>query len=304
MFPASIIVLVGLFALILFQRNRIRAHWWAYRIMHEGDLTDEQLAFYASSLAAVGEDAAGAVGRLARADQPNVRSLAVAVLAQLPVDRSLGELERLVRDPDRDVRESSALTLAFLKDPRAEESLVAIARSEDPRAAAAAVSGLGRVATPSAQSALAWVLLKHPRPEVRAQAAESLSENITAVGMSHATHLKDDVSDPVLALVRALGDEASFEGELSTERRIAAVAGYVASTTTTPVEFDSPGVTGRRVADIAALALRDLSGEDIATGVDRTPAAQARFADRLRNRIRERRQMSEPNDESAPASQE
>ncbi len=44
-FPASIGILIVLFAVAMFQRNRIRAHWWAYRLNQVEDLTDEQLTF-------------------------------------------------------------------------------------------------------------------------------------------------------------------------------------------------------------------------------------------------------------------
>ena len=298
-FPASIGILIVLFAVAMFQRNRIRAHWWAYRLNQVEDLSDEQLTFYASSLAAAGDDAIGAVASLTRNDRPEVRSLAVAVLGQLPVDSSVSLLEQLLYDADRDVRESSALTLAFLDDPRAEIALVKALHDDDPAGAAAAASGLGRVATGSAQIALAVALERHERPTVRAQAVESLAESLFAVGDLATGHAAgegpDEQAEPVSALVGALDDTALFEGELTTERQVAAAAGFVASSTTLPVDFDGQKPSGRSVADVAAGALRNLSGEDV-TVIERSPAEQAKLADALRGPIEARRRAASPGD--------
>ena len=148
---------------------------------------------------------------------------------------------------------------------------------------------------------IVWLSLeRHERPTVRAQAVESLAESLFAVGDLATGHAAgegpDEQAEPVSALVGALDDTALFEGELTTERQVAAAAGFVASSTTLPVDFDGQKPSGRSVADVAAGALRELSGEAVVTVMELSRSEQAKLADALRGPIEARRRAASPGD--------
>jgi len=93
----SIVALVALFAVAMVQRDRIRAQWWAWRLTRVHRPADQ--AYYASSLAAVGDAAVGATRGLTRDGRADVRSIAVAVLGHLPASGAVPILATLLADP-------------------------------------------------------------------------------------------------------------------------------------------------------------------------------------------------------------
>lgn len=298
-FKVCIVLLLGLFGLSMLQRNRIRAHWWAYRLARTDDAAEQ--AYYVAALSAVGEHAGGAARRLARHPRPDVRSCAVAVLGRLPAESALPALIELMGDPDRDIRESAALTLAFADTPEAESALVDGALRPDPSTAAAAAAALGRMARSTAQTRLCAVLRTHPDAHVRAQAAESLGDSIAAGGIPSPLQTSGDTSKPeadaILTLVHALSDRVEFDGTLAAERQMAEVARHLTRSTTLPVRPGRPAAPGQRrtVADIAAQTLNRLTGPPPDGWKDDDTADPAIVADRLRSRIERRLRFADPN---------
>ena len=192
-FRIAIAILIAAFVGTIWKRDAIRARWWAYRLVQSDDLNEQ--AHWITAIEATGPAGLGAARWLAESERVSVRSMAVAVLGRCSNDGAIRTLGALVRDPDLDVRESAALTLAFSGHPLSRRLLIDHAAASDSDAAAAAVSGLGRVATAEAQSCLVHALRSHGDPLVRAQAAESLADSVAIAGVLAPT------ADPVSILL-------------------------------------------------------------------------------------------------------
>ncbi len=307
-FPAALTIMLGLFAFVVLQRDRLRAHYWAYRLVRADDLP--QRAQYLNGLLSLGGSAAGAVEGLAEHESPDVRLLALAALRAMP-EKTTNEIAgRLVFDPDREVREAAALTLAFSDSKAALRALYLWARSQPDETAAAAVAALARCAQLKAAETLCGVLSEHPSPLVRAQAAESLAEWLGGLdGESDAIASLVPQHDPFRTLVEALSDEATFDGLLALERDIAAAAAFVqqqgyaldaeAGKGTQPAPSSGThtgGATGfrfssgeqpqlRRVGDVAAEGLARLTGEKINPTAESPVDDPAAFAEHCRGRF-------------------
>lgn len=278
----AVALLLVLFGFVLHQRNRIRAHWWAYRLARTEDPEDR--AYYVGSLRAVGEKGAGAVAGLARDPDADIRLFSIALLKSLGSSSGTDGLKRLLGDPDTDVREAAALALAFTGSQAATAALCEAAAFDDDDRAAAAAIGLGRLDSPRAWSSLCRSLADHPSPRVRAQAAESLVGHLLA-----ARHPRADSSTTtdametaaILALVRALADRSTFAGELAIERSIAGARAFAGRLGKSGVDGSAARTPPpeRTVAAIAAQGLSRLTGRVIRPSKDPTPAEQADYAD-------------------------
>ena len=286
-FRIAIAILIAAFVGTIWKRDAIRARWWAYRLVQSDDLNEQ--AGWITAIEATGPAGLGAARYLAKSDRAAIRSMAVAVLGHCSNDGAIRTLGALVRDPDRDVRESAALTLAFSGHPLSRRLLIDHAAASDSDAAAAAVSGLARVATVEAQSCLVHALRSHGDPLVRAQAAESLADNLAIAGVLVAT------ADPVSILLRSQEDDGVFRGQLVAEREIERVTGHVAmqTATTLPVENPDPTHTPRRVGDIATVSLcrlTSLSADELHRLIDKS----ANPAEAIGELMEARRRQSSP----------
>lgn len=270
-FPLTLIFLIALFAVVVIQRDRIRAHWWAYRLAHDDSVS--QRGYYLSCIAAVGTAGTGAIESLTQANDPDVRSLAIFALRNLAEDRGIPGLAHLLADADQDVREAAALGLAFKNSPAATEALRTGSTNANPRIATAALTGLARLETAEAISYLCAAPAKQLDPFVRAQAAESLGEYLlSARGNGIEEKPKEsDIRPAIVALMTALSDNAMFTGELSLERQIR-VASSFASARPEP----SAKAKQRKVSDIAAHWLSKITDHEIppTTTQPATPIAE------------------------------
>ena len=283
--PPALVLLICCLA-VIHQRNRIRAYWWASRLVQTEDLGAR--GYYLASLAAVGEMATGAIERLSRNEDPEVRVLAIFPLKSLPQEDALPVLRRLLDDSDMDVRESAAVALAFMSSPGARAVLRETAVSQA-KGAATAAGALGRSQDPSDMETLCQVLAQHPSPAVRAQAAESIAALLLGEddpGEAEAAAAMPDGCDPFLALVHGLADGAMFAGSLSLEREVAAAARFVRRqgrrVEGVGSAQDSASAARRRVADVAAKGLSSLTGRVVTPLAEQSAAQQAVFADRCR----------------------
>lgn len=287
------LVLLFCCLVIIHQRNRIRAYWWSSCLVRTDDLGAR--GYYLASLAAVGDKAAGAIERLSRNEDPEVRALAIYPLKSLPAEAAMETLHRLLNDSDRDVRESAAVALVFMSSAGARAVLRETAASEEP-GAAEAVSALGRSQDAADLEALCQALARHPSPAVRAQAAESLAARLmeeTVRGESEAPAVAPHGCDAFLALVQSLADDATFSGLLSLEREIAAAAGFAQRQGRSAFAADrAPGPAPpprRTVADVAAKGLSSLTGRALVPRKDRSAVQQATLAAWCRRIYRQRR---------------
>jgi len=286
-FRIAVAILIAAFGGTIWKRNAIRARWWAYRLVQSDGLNEQ--AGWITAIEATGPAGLGAARYLAESDRAAIRSMAVAVLGRCSSDGAIRTLGALVRDPDRDVRESAALTLAFSGRPLSRRLLVDHAARPNRDAAAAAVSGLGRVATADAQSCLAHTLRSHGDPFVRGQAAESLADNLAITGVLAAT------ADPVSILLRSQEDDGVFSGQLVAEREIEQVTGHVAMQTATTLPTEDPDATNtpRRVGDIATVSLCRLTGLSV-DELHRLIDESANPAEAIGELVEARRRASSP----------
>lgn len=296
-FWLTIALLVCSAAAALHQRNRIRAHWWVTRLVNNPSADPAAQAYCLASLAAVGDQAAGAVQRLARHDRSEVRALAVVVLARWPGEDSLDELRHLMADADPDVAESAALSLAFLGGTGPTRRLIDAVGADQPSVAMAAAAALSRSDSPEALTTLCDLASRHPRPRVRAQAVESLAAWTANALLGRAQASGDGEAlprafghpatrHPIDVLVDALDDQATFQGHLSLERQIASAALAAGDRENNAASDGLP--EERTVAQIAADALERLTGLQCDPSVSTTAAQRAQLADRCRRLMGQR----------------
>lgn len=258
------------FLLVLWQRDRIRAHWWVHRLQQVEAMDDQ--VYYIIRLVSVGDVGAGAIRRLAADSRGEVAGLAVVAATGLSAAQRFELLEGLLVHSDEEVRHSAARQLAFTEDAQARALLIAASGSENALAAAAALAGLARVANADAVDAIRKAMVSHASPLARAQAAESLGQHIRAIAgdLSSRQAASRPSVDCVMveALTAALADVGSFTGQLALERELAAVSAAVAAREGTSVETSGPASVAtadapRTVGDVAAAVLSDLTGHTI-----------------------------------------
>lgn len=235
-----LIVLIAGFLLTIWQRDRLRARWWAYQLTQTPDPAGQ--ARLLTNLLAVGDAAHGAIRSLAHHPSSDVRSMAVVLLSRSADSIRIDGLAGLLDDADADVRESAAFALAFTRHPDAARRLAgSLADGTRPRAAAAAAAGLARLPVTIAASPLCDAILNHADPLVRAQAVESAFQFLDALRLdrrgglpviSEAPRLDHRQEDRLInACAAALFDEGRFDGLLALERSIAGAAAFAAAVT-------------------------------------------------------------------------
>ena len=290
LFRAAVVVLIGLSLLVVIERNRIRAYWWAWQLTRTDDAAAQ--AYYVGSLSAVGDAATDAVERLARDERPEIRSLSIIVLARLPHGGGVNGLGTLLGDRDQDVAESAALSLAFIEGGaaagQAQRLLIDAVASDDSRRACAAAAALSRVNSEPAIVALANAARRHAEPLVRAQAIESLAASLGAGRMTRQPLPPPTAEcDPLGVLVAALSDEGTFTGGLSLERQMASASGFAGARTGVPMPATEPATlsAGRTVGDVAAENLARLTGQPIEPRETWTPEEQAQVLKQCREAL-------------------
>lgn len=283
-FIATLVIMAIAFATIVLFRNRIRCEWWGRQLAAATTPTDQ--AYYISCLSAVGDDALPAISRLSRDPRPEIRSIALLLIAQRPIATVVEIIPPLLHDADRDIRESAGTTLAFSGAPAAIALLCDTAVSPSQEIACSALASLGRTSDAAAIATLCDALTRRPHSVVRAQAAESLAEAITpSAERTFAALATTKSCDPVAALVHALADAETFHATLATENQILRVTAHMATRTTQPVSQPAPRPAVRTVADIAAAGLSRLTGETIEA---RPAENEAEWTARIRTQIEAR----------------
>lgn len=266
----GIALLVALFLITLWQRDTIRAHWWATRLMATDDLAAR--GQYLSFLATVGDKATGAVWRLARDDRPDVRILAVMSASRLARLTSNRVLATLLMDSDVDVREAAGRTLAFELRSEALNLLSNVARDADSGVAASAVASLSRINDPAVPD---WLALagSHASPKVRAQMIESSTTWLQGID-ARLGRSRTEVLNLLIRIAELADDPSEFDGELSLEREISSAESFVRASH--PNSGEAATVNGKRtVASVARSKLSALMGRAIIAGdTDSTKARQ------------------------------
>jgi hypothetical protein len=203
-----IAIMVVLWLVVIFFRNDIRAHWWAYRMARTADHEQRMSCFL--RLASLKDRAVPAVLPLLNEPDAGVRSFVVAVLHHGTSERALQGLVTASSDPDLNVRRSAIQGLALRGDPPALRALERLLRESDERTAMMAANALGSALSPDGQRALIDAVISHPRPGVRVEAIRTLAD-------ARAT-------EAVPALIEALTDHDVYEGV--TEADTKALAGF------------------------------------------------------------------------------
>ncbi len=253
-FRLALVLLIGLFIVVLLQRQRLRAHYWAWKIAQSESL--EERGRYLNALMSVGEPGIGAMGRLAADPDPDLRMLAVMAYRSLPRPAMIGGLRPMMADADVDVRESAALGLAFDGHDAATATLKESVLHPDAHVASAAAAALARVTDPSAAGVLTDALMSHPSPLVRAQAAESIGAWLIARTPSDEPGFQFADAACLRALFGAHSDQGRFDGMLSLEREIQAASVFAASRGMVTAAAAAPG--SRTVAQVALAQLAHL----------------------------------------------
>lgn len=259
-----IAVMVAAFAMVVWQRNRIRAEWWA-RKLAEAQSLDEK-AYYMTSLLAVGESAHGAIARLARHESAEVRSLAVVLLARTTIDLQRSELPRLMDDADQEVRELAASTLVLTGDEQCCREVMRALQGRSFSRTRAAAAALSRAPPRDVVGALSDAARQHEDPATRAQAIESLALLLQAEAGGRSPRT---ASSPVTfaelgigSLVDGLLDQGLFEGRLAAERAADAATRFVESKRPefVAVGAETRPAKPRRVCEVAQAWVRELTG--------------------------------------------
>lgn len=268
----AIAIMVLAFLAVIWQRDRIRAQWWLYRLPRVESL--EEQAYYVACLASIRDAGAGAIGALAANNDEEVAALAIPASQGLSVGARLSVLRQLLRHGDLDVRLGAATAISFIDDPRAVSELIAASKSGNAEFASAALAGLSRVQGAAAVAAVSEALRSHENPMVRAQAAESLGQHVraligTARSASGAASQPIEQCKMVATLAAALADTGTFAGQLALEREVEAVSAAVTAregmrVTTSNVAQTPPTDKSRVVGEVAAMMLSELTGHIIA----------------------------------------
>ncbi len=161
-----------MFAGVVWQRHRLRAHWWGIQLASAA--TTEDKAECIARIADQGSQGYDVLFGLAYEDDREVRQMLLAVLAGMPVMESAGAYRTLLRDDDAEVRETAALDLAFRNQMAATEMIVNAARDESAPTAITAMAALRRIGDETIASCLSEIITAAPDPLRRAQAVESL----------------------------------------------------------------------------------------------------------------------------------
>lgn len=257
-------VIIGLmlaaFATIVWNRNAIRAEWYARKLAQAENPAD--VAYSASSLAALGEAALRPATRLLDNPRPDIRVLATLIVGRLSGPKAATAMIRSLSDKDLDVRVSAAAQLGLMRDgAQFVGQLTDLARAGPPDSGMAAIVALEKVATAGAALSLRSLAEGHQDPAIRAQAVESLGRR------------RDPESIPVL--VSRLQDTSPVEtqllGEFRDDRVLAEILRRGAAL---PAAESKPA--HRTVADFAERSLEQITGKTF-TPINNDRSIQARM---------------------------
>lgn len=287
--------MVALFVLIMVKRDTIRAYWWVHRLRNSTALADR--AYYVACLAGVGDSAKEALRNLGEDERAENRSLVIPASQGLDLMPRLSLLRHRLFDCDPDVRLSAATAISFMQPDVATLFLKDASRAEDPKVATAGLSGLARMNTPEALAAICESAAKDSRPWVRAQAIESLGQQLaseSAAVLASASTGGAIACDPLTILVSALEDSAEFSERLSLEMEIAAVNRAVTLKGHSTSKTAITRTNHRTVAQIAATTLTALTGRTFDRKDALTPEAKKRLVLTLKDEIARRNATSRP----------
>jgi HEAT repeat protein len=279
-----------LFAMVVVQRHRILAQWWVHQLRQTTDAKEQ--AYYVACLAGIGDDAAGAIAKLGQEPQGSLRALIIPASQGLSGRRRFELLRQRLNDRDFDIRLSTATALAFLDYDFTHSFLISQMNSPAPEIVTAAAAGLARVDSADAVQTLCETLSAHLNSWVRAQAIESLGQQLfskPALALTPDSPGNEEACDPVAALVRALFDQDQFFRRLALETEIAQVSRSVTASKGLPVEPAASQPRNRRaVADIAAATLSDLTGHSIAPQTRMSVEEERRLVQQCKTWLSER----------------
>ncbi len=262
----AIVAMAVLFVSVVAERHTLLAYWWAHQLTQTQSLADR--AYYVACLTSVGDDGAGAINRLAGDERAEQRALAIPASQGLSLQYRIRLLHWRLSDQDFDIRLNAATALSFMNADVATNDLIVMTRSEDPGAASAVVAGLARVEKPAAIDALCVAAAIHTSPWVRAQAIESLGQQLSS-GNPQATTLASTEGSPTFGpletFVNALSDQGIFSERLALESQIEAATRAVMATKGIPAQTSTtrPTANQRTVSQIAANVLSSLTGQSI-----------------------------------------
>jgi hypothetical protein len=277
--------MVVAFLVVVFQRNSIRARYWAYQLKQTDDLADQ--AYYIACLTSVGDAAAESVESLVWDSRKEIRMLAIPASQGLtPRIRHELVLNMLLIAEDDELQASAATAIALSHWEPGEQFLIAVSQSPTESTACAAAGGLSRIDSAAAADALCTIVQTNKSPKVRAQAVESLAAHLQpSLDNGGAITGKPDA---ITVMVQALSDSGEFSGQLAAEREIDTVSTVVTARKGLRVATSGPSASAARtVASIAAGVLTDLTGESI-EAIPADFAAQSRLVERCKSLIAQR----------------
>lgn len=250
---ATLTVLVG----AALGRQYLQAAWWAHRVANarsELDLRDAT-----DRLARVGPASTRSAIKLLNDERPEIRAIAVLILAAHPNETARGSLFAAFTDSAVDVRVAAAVQFGIIFGHESTETLSRQAAHGPRDAAMSAVVALEKTPTPNADEALRTLARAARDPCVRAQAIESLARRRDTAACAL---LLDLLTDNAPVDVELLGEWR----DRNALRAFADRHGLGAAAPSAP--------DNRRVADIAAAALTRLTGTDC--DLSRTPREHIR----------------------------
>lgn len=257
-----------LFAGVVWQRHRLRAHWWSIQLASATQIEDK--AECIARIADQGPSGRAVLLGLVGHNDKEVRQMLLAVLPGLPLDQDTSRAySHLLHDLDAEVRETATLDLTFRDLPAANELLVTCAQQEKSLPAAlTALAALRRVGTEAAANCMSAIISSSPDPLRRAQAVESLIIWLDTHGrdlLLHPTEPGLDVKTPIAtALASALSDVSTFEGKLAFEREVEAVGDFLGPSVESSSQTDAN--TTRRIDGFTRATLSKLlNAQSLAT---------------------------------------
>ena len=175
------------------------------------------------ALAAPASPASAASKPVAPPPPPRIQTLARVLQLEDTRTGGSGELERLLRDPDRGVRRRAALAAGRVADPALVPALLALVDDPEPEVRRMAVFALGLAADRSAVDRLV-ALLADGDAVVRGRAAEALGRIGDPRAAGAIARLVVDALPKTISRMAVRGDDPADPADLWTEQRLALVA--------------------------------------------------------------------------------
>jgi HEAT repeat protein/cyclophilin family peptidyl-prolyl cis-trans isomerase len=272
----------------------------AYSARGLGDVGDERGLFPLISVLAdedwrVAVNAARALGRLgdrraveplvyaADSDNEHIALTAVGALGSLGGARAVLRLSDLIESDNWRLRAASAKALAEADSGAAFPYLVEMLRSPDPRLRAASAEGLGMAADSSSVAALADLVSRETEPLVLAAALDGLA-GTDGANVDEMTALARRCDDMVVAasLAAVFGETGDKElapelvtlygrfpevADVTPHVEILEALGKIGTTESVPLIEGALSDPRKQVAEKAAWALKEITGEDRSSAV-------------------------------------